>query len=80
MHKHNPADTHLVLPAACSPPSPPSNGSIIAYHSGSEGEIMLTFLCNAGYIPQELMTSTCRENDSWVPIPQCVLAGIINEC
>ena len=41
---------------------------------------MLTFQCNDGYIPHEQMTSTCQGNDSWVPIPQCVLAGIINEC
>ena len=40
---------------------------------------MLTFQCNAGYIPQEQMTSTCLENGSWVPIPQCVLAGMY-EC
>ena len=71
-------NSSLVPPAGCCPPSPPSNGSVNEYLSGSVGA-MLTFQCNTGYIPHEQVTSTCLENGSWVPIPQCVLAGMY-EC
>ena len=76
MHKY------IIPPAGCSPPFPPTNGSVNQYHNGSVGAI-LTFQCNTGYIPHEQTASTCQGNGSWVPIPQCVLAGIVltvHEC
>ena len=36
---------------------------------------MLTFQCDAGYMPQNEMTSTCLSKEHWVPIPEC--KGII---
>ena len=69
----------LVPPAGCSPPSPPSNGSVNDYLSGSIGSLLI-FHCDTGYIPHKQTTSTCLENGSWVPIPQCVLAGMYIQC
>ena len=67
----------LINTAGCSPPSPPINGRVNEYHSGSVGSL-LTFQCNVGYTPHKLMTSTCMANGSWVPaIPQCELVGMI---
>ena len=66
----------LVPVAGCSPPSPPTNGRINEYHNGSVGA-SLTFQCNTGYLPQEQVISTCMANGTWVPIPQCVLAGTL---
>ena len=63
--------------ASCSPPSSPTNGRINEYHDGSVGA-SLTFQCNTGYLPHQLVTSTCMANgNNWVPIPQCILAGIM---
>ena len=54
----------------CSPPSPPSNGRITEHSSGAVGA-MLTFQCDAGYLPQAEVISTCLHSDFWVPIPHC---------
>ena len=62
--------------AGCSPTSPPTNGRINEYHNGSVGA-SLTFQCNTGYLPHEQVTSTCTKNGSWVPVPRCVMAGML---
>ena len=63
--------------AGCSPPSSPTNGVVNEYYNGSVGA-SLTFQCNIGYIPYKQMTSICMMNGTWVPIPQCMLAGMCN--
>ena len=67
--------TSLFPVAGCSPPSSPTNGRINEYHNGSVGA-SLTFQCNTGYLPHQLVTSTCMANCNWIPIPQCILAGM----
>ena len=66
----------LVPTVGCSPPSSPTSGRINEYRSGSVGA-SLTFGCNTGYIPHEQVTSICMENGIWVPMPQCILAGML---
>ena len=60
----------FLSPVGCSPPSPLANGSISEYSSGAVGA-MLAFQCDAGYMPQEEVTSTCLSNRSWIPKPEC---------
>ena len=58
----------LLLPANCSAPTAPRNGSIEPYQNTTEGA-EITFRCNPGFVPAENMTAVCEGNGRWNPDP-----------
>ena len=66
----------LTSTAGCSPPFPFITNERITHHlNGSVGSV-LTLHCHTGYRPYEPTMSMCLENPSWVPTPNCMLAGM----
>jgi len=65
-----PDPTEFCSPALCMSPSPPTNGKIIGTTSGRFEGATLSFKCDEGFLPCDVMTATCSEG-RWELEPQC---------
>jgi len=54
--------------AGCGDPVPPANGSVITFTSAAVGSQVL-YSCDQGFLPVELMNSTCATDMNWSPNP-----------
>ena len=54
--------------AGCGDPVPPANGSVITFASAAVGSQIL-YSCDQGFLPVELMNSTCASDMNWSPNP-----------
>ena len=55
-------------PAGCGDPTPPANGSVIRFASAAVGSQVM-YSCDPGFLPVELMNSTCAPDMGWSPNP-----------
>ena len=59
----------------CWDPMPPVNGALGSYPHTREGS-SVTYMCNMGYKPSTILTSTCESSGRWTPAPHehtCIL-------
>jgi len=52
----------------CGDPTPLANGSVVRFESAAVGSHVL-YSCDPGFLPVELMNSTCASDMSWRPNP-----------
>ena len=57
-----------IYPAVCGDPIPPANGSVVTFTSAAVGSQIL-YSCDQGFLPVELMNSTCASDMNWSPNP-----------
>jgi len=55
-------------PAGCGDPDPPGNGSVIEFVSAAVG-LQVLYSCDQGFLPVEVMNSTCASDMNWSPNP-----------
>ena len=67
----------------CGQPEFPFNGVVSAVSSTTEGATV-TFQCEEGLFPSDLITSTCNNTGLWTPNPadvECSSSGmLLEEC
>ena len=67
----------IILPANCSDPTPPTDGSIETYQNTTEGAEIL-FRCNPGFVPAGRMRAVCGADGRWNPDPATLVCT--SEC
>ncbi len=53
----------------CGDPSPPANGFVGIYPHTREGATV-TYQCNDGFVPSDIMISFCTNTSIWTPTPE----------
>ena len=61
-------ESYSFILAGCGDPTPPANGSVIRFASAAVGSQLL-YSCDPGFLPLELMNSTCAPDTGWSPNP-----------